>query len=541
VAQRKSEEAPRFARTPNKFGVRAKLSLIAVALVSILYLCLGVTVFVVARQAIFTSIDSGLNKMAQGFDRQHRHRGGPFGGGPPGAGPGPGPWDPHDDHHRDHGPEDGPHGPPNMFDGDQPPRTNEQRPAIGQRQALEPIDIHEGRPRVVWREPDAPFPFPESSPIDAGSAKTARGGITTLRTVTFDDEPIRVLTFPVFRGDSNHVEGVVQLSYWLGDIYKVLNTLAGTLLLILPMGIVLMGWASMAVVGRTLRPVREIRAAAAKIEAEDLSGRLPVSGKDEFAELAETMNGMLERLDSAFTRQRETLEQLREVVQQQRRFTADASHELKTPLAVVKVNASFLKSSLAKDPDGLEMVEAVDQAVDRMSRLVQDLLLLARTDSGQLGEHFEAVDLVETAKRAIGLIPCKSRVTLQTEASELWISGSAFALERVMTNLLDNACRHTNSEGEICLTLQARNSEAVFSVTDDGQGIPASHLEKIFERFHRVDDSRQSGTGGSGLGLAICKGIIEAHHGTISVQSVLGKGTSFTVRLPIILPDSLAA
>jgi signal transduction histidine kinase len=250
---------------------------------------------------------------------------------------------------------------------------------------------------------------------------------------------------------------------------------------------------------------------------------------------------MLERLDSAFTRQRETLEQLREVVQQQRRFTADASHELKTPLAVVKVNASFLKSSLAKDPDGLEMVEAVDQAVDRMSRLVQDLLLLARTDSGQLGEHFEAVDLVETAKRAIGLIPCKSRVTLQTEASELWISGSAFALERVMTNLLDNACRHTNSEGEICLTLQARNSEAVFSVTDDGQGIPASHLEKIFERFHRVDDSRQSGTGGSGLGLAICKGIIEAHHGTISVQSVLGKGTSFTVRLPIILPDSLAA
>jgi signal transduction histidine kinase len=386
---------------------------------------------------------------------------------------------------------------------------------------------------VVWREPDAPFPFPQSVAFDAATVNTAKAGITTLRTVTFDDEPIRVLTIPVYRPASRHVEGVMEMTYWLGDIYKVLNTLAGTLLLILPVGIILMGWASMVVVGKTLRPVRDIRTAAARIEAEDLSGRLPVTGKDEFAELAETMNGMLGRLETAFQGQRITMEQLREVIQQQRRFTADASHELKTPLSVVKVNASLLKSILGKDEDALELVGAVDQAVNRMSKLVQDLLLLARTDSGQLSEQFEAVDLVDSAKRAVALVPCMARVELDIPVDSLWISGSAFALERLMTNLLENACRHTAASSRVLLGLASDGRYALLTVTDQGEGIPEAHLEKIFERFHRVDASRQSETGGTGLGLAICKGIVEAHHGTIAVESRLGEGTRFIVRLPI--------
>jgi signal transduction histidine kinase len=384
---------------------------------------------------------------------------------------------------------------------------------------------------LVYRSERLHTPFPFSKPVDPTGVTLAKSGISHLRTVQFDNEPVRVIDVPLYN-PQHQVEGVVEMSYWLGDIYRVLATLAGTLILILPVGILLMGLASTYVVGKTLRPVREITGTAARMSAEDLSGRLPVSGNDEFAELAETMNGLLGRLETAFGKQKLALSQLQEVVEQQRKFTADASHELKTPLAIVKINASILKSSLEEHPDASESLDAIDEAVNRMSKLVQDLMLLARTDTGQLREQFEPVDLAESAQKAKSLVPCGGKIRLSGDKS-VWLNGSRFALERLVVNLLENACRYTNQDGRVELSVHQEGSEAVLIVSDDGVGIPPEHLENIFKRFHRVDESRQSDTGGNGLGLAICKGIVEAHQGTISVSSSLGEGATFTVRIPI--------
>lgn len=376
------------------------------------------------------------------------------------------------------------------------------------------------------------MPFPLSKPYDEQAVSLARNGHSTLETVAYQGEPVRVLTFPAFNPEDHRIDAVVQFSYWLGDINRTLNTLAGALLLILPIGIVLMGSASMFVVGRALKPVKDIGAATAQIQAGNLSGRIPVSGNDEFSELAVTVNAMLGRLDRAFASQELTLAQLREVVLQQRRFTADASHELKTPLTIIKVNTSLLKPSL-RDQDSIELAGAIDEAVNRMSKLVQDLLLLARTDSGQLTQESVPVELNALVEHAASQVACSAEVKVIKSADPLTVQGSPSALERVVTNLLDNACRHSGPSGHVEVRVHKASGICEITVTDDGEGIPPEHLTKIFERFHRVDSSRNSGTGGTGLGLAICKGIVEAHRGSLSVESTPDVKTVFTVGLPL--------
>jgi signal transduction histidine kinase len=521
------------------FGIRAKLSLIAVLVVTVLYVLLGVTVFFVAKETILGSVRSGLLAVAHGFgDGRHRPPPGPPDEGPD-RGPRRGPPDFRDDspgrprgRPRDR-PDDPIHPGPDGRGRFGPSERN--RPELPSRRPHPPVeapDVKDTRPRIVWLAPGARLPFPNSTGLDPLADAAAKRGVTTLHQIAYAGEPVEVMTFPVFSPFDKHLDGVVEVSRWLGDIDKFINSLAGTLLLILPFGIVLMGSASMYVVGKTLKPVRDIRSAAERMEAEDLSGRLPVVGSDEFAELAETMNGMLGRLDVAFSRQREALDRIKGVVEQQRRFTADASHELKTPLTVVKVHASLLKSSVGNDPDALESIDSIDQAVNRMAKLVQDLLLLARTDAGQLSEKFILLDLRKIAEQAASQVPCGDKIRVVFDESPLLVNGLSFGLDRLVTNLLDNACRHTPPDGSVDLTVKRVEKTITLSVSDDGEGIPPEHLGKIFDRFHRVDSSRYSGTGGAGLGLAICKGIVEAHGGTISVISDIGKGTTFTVQLP---------
>ncbi|MBB6052442.1 sensor histidine kinase [Armatimonas rosea] len=308
-----------------------------------------------------------------------------------------------------------------------------------------------------------------------------------------------------------------QVAESVAPMNEELNRLTRTLLTLIPLALLLAGTCGVFLTGRALAPVRQITDAAARIGVEDLSERMrvPGPGKDEFARLAQTFNGMLERLEAAFERQK--------------RFVADASHELKTPLTVIKANSSLALADPDLPSDYRETLVEIDRAADRTSRLVQDLLLLARTDHAQLplkeNEISAAMLFSAAISEAHKLYP--DGATLRQEVSQECFWGDSHLLHRLLLNLLDNALRHTSKEGTVTLSAQPSG----FTVTDTGEGIPAEHLAHLGERFYRVDSARARTGGGTGLGLAISRAIVEAHGGTLEIQSEVGKGTTVRVTL----------
>jgi signal transduction histidine kinase len=252
-----------------------------------------------------------------------------------------------------------------------------------------------------------------------------------------------------------------------------------------------------------------------------------VSGNDEFSELADTFNGLLGRLESAFSEQQRLLEQ-------QRRFTGDASHELKTPLTIIKGNTSMALDSESSVDGYRQTLREIDRAADTMSSLVQDLLLLARSDGGQLGTDRIELLLREVLERAISAIAYHrgAPVTLQIEDNALIVPGNEGELVRLFTNLLDNATRYTPVDGRITVRVGKQGNRVTVIIADTGTGIAAEHLAHLGERFYRVDSSRSRPAGGTGLGLSICKSIVDAHQGTMTFQSKVGVGTAVTITLP---------
>jgi two-component system OmpR family sensor kinase len=278
---------------------------------------------------------------------------------------------------------------------------------------------------------------------------------------------------------------------------------------------------------RALRPVRQITQAAAQIGASDLSDRLPVKGQDEFSELAATFNGMLSRLEQAFT-------QLAQALEQQQRFTADASHELRTPLTIIKANTSLALEEERSNVEYRRALEAADRAADTTNRIVQDLLLLARGDVGQLGVDRRPTRIGELLQRAAEPFRGSHIPPISVELSDpsLAVAADPHHLVRLFGNLLENAVRHTPPTGRITVSAHDEEDSVVVRVEDTGEGIAPEHLPHVCERFYRVDAARTRRHGGTGLGLAICQSIVEAHHGSLTLESVVGEGTTVTVRLP---------
>jgi signal transduction histidine kinase len=257
--------------------------------------------------------------------------------------------------------------------------------------------------------------------------------------------------------------------------------------------------------------------------ASDLSERLPVSGRDEFSELTQSINAMLARLEEAFDRQR--------------RFTADASHEMRTPLSIIKAN-----TSLALEPGHTwreeryrDFLAAIDSAAGRQSRIVEELLFLARADAGGLARDVGPVCLIEALEEASESVlrPNGPSIRLESIDPALLVQGSGSELTRLFTNLLENAVRHTPPEGPVTLSAVVDSTSVTVSVTDTGEGIAPAHLPHLNagERFYRVDAARTAG--GTGLGLAICRSITEGHGGRMTIESKVGEGTTVRVRLPL--------
>ncbi|MFF1450749.1 ATP-binding protein [Streptomyces sp. NPDC058274] len=289
---------------------------------------------------------------------------------------------------------------------------------------------------------------------------------------------------------------------------SAVRTALTVMLIGLPLLLVVVAGVTWLVTRRALRPVEGIRREMAAITAsEDLARRVPVpDAHDEVARLARTTN--------------ETLAALEASVERQRRFVADASHELRSPIASLRTQLEVG----AAHPGLLDVGGAVEDTV-RLQRLAADLLLLARLDAGEgPGEaRFDLGALVreETAQR--------TGVTVTAESVE--VAGSRGQLARVLANLLDNAHRHARSR--VAVTLRAEDGWAVLGVADDGAGVPPDERERIFERFVRLDDARSRDDGGAGLGLAIARDVALRHGGTLTVREAPEGGALFELRLPV--------
>jgi signal transduction histidine kinase len=256
--------------------------------------------------------------------------------------------------------------------------------------------------------------------------------------------------------------------------------------------------------------------------------------EDEVGELAETLEQMLRSLDAARAEREQAM-------QQQREFVADASHELRTPLTSVLANLELLQASLG-GPGQAEDREVVDSALRssrRMSRLVSDLLLLARADAGRLSAH-QRCDLAEIAgDAAVEAAPLMGgRHFVIDNDRPLEVEGSADELHRMVLNLLDNAARHTPAGARIELSLAERDGEAVVEVADDGPGIPADKRVLVFDRFVRGEGPADTARGaGTGLGLAIVSAVAESHGGSVEATESPSGGALFRVQFPIAAPE----
>jgi two-component system OmpR family sensor kinase len=273
-------------------------------------------------------------------------------------------------------------------------------------------------------------------------------------------------------------------------------------------------------VGRAIRPIADISAAAVKISAGDLSQRINVAETEgELGRLAGVLNSTFARLEAAFA--------------QQQQFTADAAHELRTPVSVMLTQTQTALNRERSAPEYRETLEACQRATQRMRRLIESLLELARLDAGQEQMKRMKFDLSQIVRNCVELIrPLaeERRTKIHCELPPLECVGDSDRIAQVVTNLLTNAIQYNREGGEVQLAAQPQNGMAMLAVSDTGPGISTEDLPHLFERFYRADQSRSSGN--TGLGLAISKAIIEAHGGTIEVASKVGTGTTFTVRLP---------
>jgi two-component system OmpR family sensor kinase len=271
----------------------------------------------------------------------------------------------------------------------------------------------------------------------------------------------------------------------------------------------------------SLCPISEISATAIKISAGDLSQRINVAeAESELGQLAAVLNSTFARLETAFA--------------QQKQFASDAAHELRTPVSVMLTQT---QTALNRERDAAsykQTVEACQRAAQRMRKLIESLLALARFDAGQEVLNRLRFDFSKTVADCAELVQPladERSVKIFTDLSPLEITGDSERLAQVVTNLLTNAIQYNRIEGEVRVKVEAQNGLAALTVTDTGQGIPAEDLPRVFRRFFRADQSR-TGAGNAGLGLAISKAIVEAHGGTIEVASEENTGTTFTVHLP---------
>ncbi len=333
----------------------------------------------------------------------------------------------------------------------------------------------------------------------------------------------RIYSLPIdtISGASNRW---LQVAESMANVQETHNSLLRLIVFGIPLMLVVASLGGSFMAGRALSPVNLMTRAVKAIHATDMTRRIAVPRtQDELAELAVTLNSMLDRLQVSF--------------ELERRFTADASHELRTPLTAIN---GYIGVALAQERAPAEYIlslKRIKSETDRLIRVANDLLFLARLDSAAPVSAHERVNLNDLLAAIVeqfhGLADDK-QITLNTAfADDLRLVGNTDHLVRLFLNLLDNALKYTPTGGSVTFTARRASDHVSVTVQDTGAGIPAEHVPHLFERFYRVEADRQY-RGGSGLGLAIVQQIVREHGGTITVTSTVNVGTTFTVHLPVV-------
>lgn len=331
---------------------------------------------------------------------------------------------------------------------------------------------------------------------------------------------LRIFTTPVFENEK--VAYIVQVASPLSSIQAALNNLRIALFILFPITVLATGIMGAILAKVTLHPVDNMIRTIHQITAENMKLKILVPAtKDEIQKLAETFNLMLGRLDEAFTSQRQLFE--------------DLSHELKTPLTILKGEFEVILKKVRTQQEYESILRSSLEEVNRIIKLAEGLLLLARIDSKEVLPSKQEFSLTSLVRRVVNNMKALSelqQVPISVKYNgEIYLKGDEDQLKTVFLNILDNAIKYTKPKGEIDVTISADKSFARVKIRDTGMGIPKENVEHIFDRFYRADKSRNSY--GFGLGLSIAKSIIIAHDGTIKVESEPGQGAAFIISLPM--------
>jgi len=336
--------------------------------------------------------------------------------------------------------------------------------------------------------------------------------------------PFRMISTPLYReGKLNYI---IQVATHLRYVRKSLSNFISNTLAALPILLVLGALGGWLLARRSLWPIGYIASKARRITSHSLSERLATRGtSDEMDELIETINGMIAGLESSFKRMAE--------------FTADASHELKTPICAMRGEAEVL---LSKERTAKEYQEGLTHFIERfdsLNRMINDLILLSKSDSSQVELKIVPLRLdllIKDLCHFFQVLAEQNRIGLEMDIpEEVTVLGDKVRLQQLFTNLIDNAIKFT-AQGSIRVSVEKNEKTVLAKIKDTGIGIPGEEQGKIFKRFYRVDKSRSRETGGVGLGLSIAEWIVHLHNGRIDVQSQLGQGSTFTVTLPLFSP-----
>jgi heavy metal sensor kinase len=347
-------------------------------------------------------------------------------------------------------------------------------------------------------------------------------GKFTFSTIYSKGMPLRILTGQIRAADQVYD---VQIAAPMDDFYDAVNRFRLVLLFSVPVLLLVASTGGYWLSRKAVAPVGEIARAAQLISEHELSRRLPIlQTGDELQSLSETLNEMFGRLERAFKR----------VTQ----FTADASHELRTPVALMRTRTEVALRKQRSEADYRETLLRIHQELERTSALIENLMTLARADSGSEPLQVTPTNLnellLEISETARLLAEGKAiQYDQRLPQTPLCVSGNAPSLRRLFLILIDNAVKYTSREGRISVVLHASDGSAVTEIRDSGVGVSPSDLPHIFERFYRADESRSRESGGTGLGLSIAKWIAEAHQGKISVVSKVGEGSVFRVQIPL--------
>jgi heavy metal sensor kinase len=359
----------------------------------------------------------------------------------------------------------------------------------------------------------------ESGEAGAGGIVSASDGLTTIST----DETgrLRVLTEPIVVGGTRI--GTFRVADPLTSVDQALESLRNRFIAVglgaLILSVIIAIWLANLI----SRPLRRMAAVASAVDSGDLSHRIDYRGDDEVGVLAEAFNHMLDRLEEGFRLQRD--------------FVSDASHELRSPLTVLRGRIEQLADHAGDRETVAAEADELMREVRRMERLTDDMLTLAKAERGGLVQRRRVPidDFVEDLRRDLPLLGPRHYSVESSVHGDL--EADPDRLAQVLRNMVTNAVRHTAADGHIDISIRSENGSAVFAVSDDGTGIEPDQLGRIFDRFHRTDEGRSRAEGGSGLGLAIARAIVEAHGGTIAAESPPGAGATIRFSIPGLRPN----